>query len=57
VLVELGFATNTTDARLMTTRQGQRNLALAIADAVVAYLREYERRIGAGPVGGEAGTR
>ena len=57
VLVELGFATNTTDARLMTTRQGQRNLALAIADAVVAYLREYERRIGAGPGGDEARTR
>lgn len=46
VLVELGFATNAADARLMTTRQGQRNLALSIADAIVAYLREYERRIG-----------
>jgi N-acetylmuramoyl-L-alanine amidase len=57
VLVELGFATNTTDARLMTTRQGQRNLALAIADAVVAYLLEYERRIGVGPGSDEAGAR
>ena len=46
VLVELGFATNTTDARLMTSRQGQRNLSLALADAVVSYLREYERRVG-----------
>jgi N-acetylmuramoyl-L-alanine amidase len=47
VLVELGFATNTTDARLMTSRQGQRNLSLALADAVISYLREYERRVGA----------
>lgn len=46
VLVELGFATNTTDARLMTSRQGQRNLSLALADAVISYLREYERRLG-----------
>jgi len=46
VLVELGFATNATDARLMTSRQGQRNLSLALADAVVSYLREYERRVG-----------
>lgn len=46
VLVELGFATNQTDARLMTTAQGQRNLASAIADAIVAYLLEFERRTG-----------
>jgi len=55
VLVELGFATNDADARQMTTRQGQRNLALSISDAIVAYLREYERRIGQGPA--DAPTR
>lgn len=52
VLVELGFATNTADARLMTSRQGQRNLSLALADAIVSYLREYERRVGAPPPDG-----
>ena len=46
ILVELGFATNTQDARLMTSRQGQRHLASSIADAIVAYLREFERRLG-----------
>lgn len=46
ILVELGFATNQADARLMTTAQGQRNLASSIASAIVAYLREYEQRAG-----------
>ncbi|MFN2317627.1 MAG: N-acetylmuramoyl-L-alanine amidase [Gemmatimonadales bacterium] len=46
ILVELGFATNQVDARLMTTPQGQRNLASSIASAIVAYLREYEQRAG-----------
>lgn len=46
ILVELGFATNQADARLMTTSQGQRNLASSIASAIVAYLREYEQRAG-----------
>ncbi len=53
ILVELGFATNQADARLMTTPQGQRNLANSIATAIVAYLREYEQRAGiAVPQGG-----
>ncbi|MBX3147150.1 MAG: N-acetylmuramoyl-L-alanine amidase [Gemmatimonadales bacterium] len=51
VLVELGFSTNREDARLMTTRVGQRNLAQSIADAVVAYLLEYQRRVGSVAVG------
>jgi N-acetylmuramoyl-L-alanine amidase len=46
VLVELGFATHPGDARLMTNRKSQRALATAIADAVVAYLLEYERKTG-----------
>lgn len=46
VLVELGFSTNREDARLMTTRTGQRNLAQSVADAVVSYLLEYQRRVG-----------
>ncbi|MEO8201565.1 MAG: N-acetylmuramoyl-L-alanine amidase [Gemmatimonadota bacterium] len=48
VLVELGYSTNPEDARLMAVRTGQESLASAIADAVVAYLLEYERKIGPG---------
>lgn len=46
ILVELGYSTNPEDARLMSTRAGQVKLAKAIADAIVGYLREYERKIG-----------
>ncbi|MDZ4257633.1 MAG: N-acetylmuramoyl-L-alanine amidase [Gemmatimonadales bacterium] len=46
VLVELGFGTNREDARLLTSRDGQRSLATALADAIVAYLREHERKVG-----------
>jgi N-acetylmuramoyl-L-alanine amidase len=42
ILVEMGYATNRDDARLMTTPDGQRALAGAIADAVVGYLREVD---------------
>jgi N-acetylmuramoyl-L-alanine amidase len=44
VLVETGYRTNVQDARLLSNRNSQRALAAAIADAVVAYLLEYERR-------------
>jgi N-acetylmuramoyl-L-alanine amidase len=44
VLVEMGYSTNPADARLMTSAAGQRQLAASIADAVVDYLEEYERR-------------
>lgn len=50
VLVELGFSTNPDDAELMTTSRGQRALASSIADAIIAYLREFERRTGDAPV-------
>jgi N-acetylmuramoyl-L-alanine amidase len=48
VLVELGYSTNPDDARLMTLRSSQEALASAIADAIVAYLLEYERKTGSG---------
>jgi N-acetylmuramoyl-L-alanine amidase len=48
VLVELGYSTNQEDARLMVRRSGQEALAAAIADAIVAYLLEYERKVGEG---------
>ena len=52
VLVELGYSTNRADARVLTDRASQRRLAARIADAVVAYLREYERKTGGRPAEG-----
>ncbi|MEP6571146.1 MAG: N-acetylmuramoyl-L-alanine amidase [Gemmatimonadota bacterium] len=45
VLVEMGYSTNPQDGALLTRVQSQRELAAAIADAVVQYLQEYERRV------------
>jgi N-acetylmuramoyl-L-alanine amidase len=45
VLVELGFGTNPAEARLLTSRSGQRRLAQAITNGIIAYLRDYERRL------------
>ena len=50
ILIETGFSTNPEDARLLTNRTSQRNLAASIADAIVAYLLEYERKLGEGAV-------
>lgn len=57
ILVEVGFSTNPEDAKLLTARDSQRNLASSIADAVVAYLLEYERKSGQGPVSVGTGSR
>jgi N-acetylmuramoyl-L-alanine amidase len=46
VLVEMGYSTNPQDGRLLTTPTSQKALAASIADAVVEYLREYERKTG-----------
>ncbi|HET9065292.1 MAG TPA: N-acetylmuramoyl-L-alanine amidase [Gemmatimonadales bacterium] len=46
ILVEMGFGTNPEDARLMTSASGQRALARAIANAIVAYLIEHDRKTG-----------
>ncbi len=46
ILVEMGFSTNQQDARLLTGRKSQEAFAAAIADAVVQYLLDYERRTG-----------
>lgn len=48
VLIELGYSTNPDDARLMTRTSSQEAFASAIADAIVAYLLEYERKTGSG---------
>ena len=49
ILVEMGFSTNPEDGRLLSSRNSQRQLARAIAEAVVNYLREFERKSGVGP--------
>ena len=48
VLAELGYSTNPEDGRFLTQPAGQRKLAAALADAVVSYLHEYERRTDSG---------
>ncbi|MFZ5624637.1 MAG: N-acetylmuramoyl-L-alanine amidase family protein, partial [Gemmatimonadota bacterium] len=47
ILVEMGYSTNPADARQMVEPEGQRALARAMADAIVAYLAEWERKTGA----------
>jgi N-acetylmuramoyl-L-alanine amidase len=45
MLVELGFGSNPAEARWMLSEAGQKELAEAIADACVAYLAQYERKV------------
>jgi N-acetylmuramoyl-L-alanine amidase len=54
ILVEMGYSTNPQDGRLLTTTASQRSMASAIADAVVAYLLEYERKTAAARDSGAA---
>lgn len=46
VLVEVGFGSNRADADYMTSTKGQNELSVSIADAVMRYLAEYERKVG-----------
>jgi N-acetylmuramoyl-L-alanine amidase len=46
ILVEMGYSTNPQDGRFLTARSSQRAMASAVADAIVEYLREYERKTG-----------
>ena len=54
ILVETGFSTNKDDAAFLASALGQRKIANAIADGIVAYLLEYERKVvlSGGPGGG-----
>ena len=54
ILVEMGYSTNPDDGRLLTTRSSQKTMASALADAVVQYLLEYERKTGAAEDSGAA---
>jgi N-acetylmuramoyl-L-alanine amidase len=51
ILVEMGYSTNRQDSRFLTSPAGQREIASAIADAVVQYLLEYERKTEVGDSG------
>jgi N-acetylmuramoyl-L-alanine amidase len=52
ILVELGYSTNPEDGRLLTSHASQKAIASALADAIVEYLLEYQRKtsplVGAG---------
>ena len=53
ILVETGFATNREDATFLTSGLGEHKIASAIADGIVAYLLEFERKVAvAAPPGG-----
>lgn len=45
ILIETGFATHPGDARFLASSSGQVTLAKAIADAIVDYLLQYERKV------------
>lgn len=48
ILIEAGFATNREDAEFLVSVMGQRRIVNAVADAIVAYLLEFERKLAAG---------
>lgn len=48
VLVEIGFGSNRAESAYMTDPASQRALAETLADAVVSYLDQYERKVGNG---------
>lgn len=53
ILVETGFATNRTDGAFLASSLGQHKIASAIADGIVAYLVQFERKLAiAVPAGG-----
>ncbi len=45
VLVEMGYSTNPGDAKFMAERASQRRIAASLADAILAYLADYERKV------------
>jgi N-acetylmuramoyl-L-alanine amidase len=52
ILVELGYSTNPEDGRFLTTYASQKAMAFALADAVIEYLLEYERKTHSTDAGG-----
>ncbi len=56
LLVEMGYATNREDARIMYEPASQRRLAKAMADAIERYVDEYGRRTGDTQATGSRGS-
>jgi N-acetylmuramoyl-L-alanine amidase len=52
VLLEVGFATHKEDAAFLASASGQREIAGAIADGIIGYLRDFERKLAVGGGGG-----
>lgn len=52
ILVEMGYSTNPQDGRYLASRRSQRTMAAALADAIVEYLKDYERKTGGADAGG-----
>jgi len=52
VLVEIGFGSNPAEAAYMTSPAKMDELAAAISDAVLEYLKGYERRVASGGASG-----
>jgi N-acetylmuramoyl-L-alanine amidase len=57
VLVEIGFGTNPSEAAWISSSDGQRQLATAIADGAMEYLQHFDRRSSAGGGAGPASPR
>ena len=55
VLVEIGFGSNAEEAAYMTDRARMDELSAAIGDAVLEYLKRYERRVASSPDVTQAG--
>ena len=51
VIVEAGFATHSEDGSFLASALGQRKIVNAIADGIVAYLLEFERKLAVGGPG------
>jgi N-acetylmuramoyl-L-alanine amidase len=51
VLIETGFATQRADGAFLASALGQRKIVNAIADGIVAYLLEFERKLAVGGAG------
>jgi N-acetylmuramoyl-L-alanine amidase len=48
ILVETGFSTNKADGAFLASTAGQRKIAGAIADGIINYLLEFERKVAIG---------
>jgi N-acetylmuramoyl-L-alanine amidase len=44
ILVEMGYSTNPEDGRFLTSHASQKAMASALADAIIEYLLEYQRK-------------